>query len=200
MKRVLWIVVACVLTAGCAGMQKSCAQFSNSTSGSDWIVVQYAGDGRAFHCWKLRWAVVESTQGGNVDWQDRQSGHLVHLTGWENRVQVGGGDFAGAAKLLGVDAGQCDSGTYPSGGGSRVHAVAGKSGAMLNIHLQCFAEQMVRGEFPSMQDEDVMAGLYGLLARDPEERQAARLTLRDTLNKVAPVASTPVLVEKRRRG
>lgn len=68
---------------------------------------------------------------------------------------------------------------------------------MLNPRLQSYAEQMVRGELPSLADEDVIAALYGLLARDAQDRQLARLTLRDVLNRVAPKHSTPVLVEKR---
>ena len=108
-----WLLMLVVFTAGCAGLQKDCAQVGAGTFGSDWIVVQYAMDGHPFHCWKLRDTVVENSEGGNVDWQDRTNGHLVHLTGWENRVQVVGGDFAGAATIVGVDDAKCDNGTYP---------------------------------------------------------------------------------------
>lgn len=69
---------------------------------------------------------------------------------------------------------------------------------MLSADLQRYAERMVRGELPSLADEDVISRLYGLLARDGEERRVARLLLRETLNLHAPVASTPVLVERRR--
>jgi hypothetical protein len=76
--------------------------------------VQYAYDGRPFHCWKLRDVAVDSSVGGNVNWQDSENGHLVHLTGWENRVQVVGGDFDGAARLVGVEASKCNNGRYPA--------------------------------------------------------------------------------------
>lgn len=69
--------------------------------------------GRPFHCWKLRSASVGSTEGGQVDWQSAD-GHLVHLTGWENRVQVMRGDFVGAGRLLGIDADRCGNGAYPA--------------------------------------------------------------------------------------
>lgn len=112
--RLLPLLLLLTLTVGCAGFNKGCAQFNAGSFGSDWIVVQYAADGRPFHCWKLRGASVEGSTGGNVDWQETgANAHLVHLTGWENRVQVVNGDFEGAAKLVGVDANQCGSGVYP---------------------------------------------------------------------------------------
>jgi hypothetical protein len=113
MKRRLLVGLAAALTLGCAGIQKSCSQFGASSFGANWIVVQYGFDGKPFHCWKLMNVAVDDSTGGNVDWQTRD-GHLVHLTGWENRVQVRGNDFAGAARLVGVDADQCDNGTYPA--------------------------------------------------------------------------------------
>ena len=112
MIRRLTIVVALLLVAGCAGFNKECAKFGASQFGSNWIVVQYDATGKAFNCWKLHDVSVTSSDGGNVDWQD-PNGHLVHITGWENRVQVRGSDFDGAAKLLGVDSAQCGNGAYP---------------------------------------------------------------------------------------
>lgn len=112
--RRLFVFAACVLMTACAGFNKSCSQFNAGSFGSDWIVVQYAADGRPFHCWKLKNVSLEAEAGGGIDWQEQgRDAHLVHLTGWENRVQVVKNDFEGAAKLLGVDAKLCDSGTYP---------------------------------------------------------------------------------------
>jgi hypothetical protein len=68
---------------------------------------------------------------------------------------------------------------------------------MLNPRLQSYAEQMVRGELPSLADEDVIAALYGLLTPDAQGRRFARVALRVVLNRVAPKPSTPVLVERR---
>jgi hypothetical protein len=112
-----WIVGVFALVAGCAGFNKSCSQFSAASFGSDWIVVQYTQDGKPFHCWKLTGASVESSQGGNVDWQDPKNGHLMHITGWENRVQVQHKDWPGAGKLLNIDVNQCDNGVYPANQG-----------------------------------------------------------------------------------
>jgi len=113
MKQVMLFVLV-AFTVACAANQKACAQFSASSFGTDWIVVQYDMSGKPFHCWKLHDTAVDSSEGGNVDWQDRNNGHLVHLTGWENRVQVVKGDFDGAAKLIGVNSNKCSNGVYPS--------------------------------------------------------------------------------------
>lgn len=106
-------LVLAALLCGCAGISKSCSQFGASVGGSDWIVVQFDQTGRPFNCWKLRGAAVDNSEGGNVDWQDPTNGHLVHITGWENRVQVKDGNFASAARLVGVDEAQCNNGVYP---------------------------------------------------------------------------------------
>ena len=111
MKR-LTVFVFVAFTAACAGMNKMCSQTGASMFGSDWIVAQYDFNGKPFHCWKLRNAAVDSSEGGNVDWKDPNGGHLVHLTGWENRVQVKDGDFVGAGQLIGIDANQCANGIY----------------------------------------------------------------------------------------
>lgn len=114
---------ATVFACGCAGMGKSCSQFGASAFGSDWIIVQYAFDGRPFHCWRLTDAPVDSESGGNLNWKDKSNGHLVHVTGWENRVQVINGDFETAARLLGIEANQCHNGVYPA------NAATGQPGA-----------------------------------------------------------------------
>lgn len=104
---------AAMLMAGCAGVRKDWAQTNASAYGADWIVVQYAFDGRPFHCWKLTGASLDSETGGSINWQDTTHRHLMHVTGWENRVQVVDGDFATAARLLGVEAEKCGGGIYP---------------------------------------------------------------------------------------
>lgn len=112
-KRALFILLALVMT-GCAGFNKGCSKWAANEFGSDWIVVQYTMDGKPFHCWKLQGASVTGTEGGSVDWQDRRNSHLVHITGWENRVQVVGGDFESAGNLVGIDSAKCNNGVYPS--------------------------------------------------------------------------------------
>ena len=111
-----WLIALLVLfTSGCAGLQRSCASWSAENFASDWIVVQYDQTGRPFNCWKLtNTSITNETNSDGVYWQDRSRGHLVHLAGWYNRVQVSNNDFDGAARLVGVLASQCTDGIYPT--------------------------------------------------------------------------------------
>jgi hypothetical protein len=101
-----------LLLTGCAGMSRDCSSCSASTLGSDWIVVQYGFDGKPINCWELRDTAISnehSTDG--IFWQEN-SGHLVHISGWYNRVQVDHSDWVGAAKSVGIDDALCKDGVY----------------------------------------------------------------------------------------
>lgn len=97
-----------LLITACAGMSRSCAGCNAERFGADWIVAQYVLDGSVMRCWKLpRTSVANEAGSDGIYWQDL-AGHLVHISGWYNRVQVSGGDWAGAAKALGVDLSKCE--------------------------------------------------------------------------------------------
>ena len=119
MRRKLSIVATSVLVAGCASTQRSCSGYNATTFGADWIVVQFAQNGDPFNCWQLHGvSIAQDSQGSEgVNWLDTATGHLVHISGWYNRVQVTSGNFAQAATLLGVDAAKCGDGHYPKAGG-----------------------------------------------------------------------------------
>jgi hypothetical protein len=77
--------------------------------------VQYRQDGTAFNCWQLREASLENEpHSDGLYWQDPVGRELVHISGWYNRVQVEGGNFDKAARLIGVDLSKCGSGAYPT--------------------------------------------------------------------------------------
>jgi hypothetical protein len=104
---------------GCAGMDRGCASCSAESFGADWVIVQYRNDGKPIACWKLRGSSVSNeTHSDGIYWKD-QANHLVHISGWYNRVQVANGDYASAAASVGVNADDCTSGVYapkqPSG-------------------------------------------------------------------------------------
>ncbi len=104
--------LALLLLAGCAGTSRDCASCNASSFGSDWIVVQYEYNGNPINCWKLADTAIDNEQNTDgIFWQEK-SGHLVHISGWYNRVQVTGGDWSGAAKALGVDLSRCEDGAY----------------------------------------------------------------------------------------
>jgi hypothetical protein len=112
MKRYWYLLFTLVLLSGCAGFGRGCSSQWASATGANWIVVQYAADGRPFAAWKLTGvSVANETSSDGIYWKEG-SGHLVHISGWYNRVQVSGGDFTGAAKLLGIDAELISNGKY----------------------------------------------------------------------------------------
>ncbi len=98
---------------GCAGQQRGCASGIAQTFGGDWVVAQYRADGTPFNCWALKnTSIANEEHSDGVYWLDSSNGHLVHLSGWYNRVQVSGNDYASAAKLVGVEYSLCKNGRY----------------------------------------------------------------------------------------
>lgn len=97
---------------GCAGLQRDCAGCSASSLGADWIIVQYRADGETINCWQLRNASVANEHGSDGIWWTTDKGHLVHVGGWYNRVQVERNDWQGAAREVGVDLDRCKGGRY----------------------------------------------------------------------------------------
>lgn len=101
-----------VFLLGCASLERDCASCNASSFGSDWIVLQYGYDGKPINCWELRnTAITNENATDGIFWQE-PSGHLVHISGWYNRVQVSNNDWAGAAKSIGVDDSLCKDGVY----------------------------------------------------------------------------------------
>lgn len=101
-----------LLLCGCAGFQRSCASGMASTLGANWVVVQYKADGDPINCWKLENTSIENETGSDGIYWLAPSGHLVHISGWYNRVQVNGSNFDAAGKLIGVDMDLCKDGKY----------------------------------------------------------------------------------------
>lgn len=106
MKRIL---IFCAMLTGCAGFSRGCSSFNAGAFGSDWVVVQHRLDGSVFRCWKLTNAsVVNEPQSDGVYWESAD-GHLVHITGWHNRIQVAEKNFEQAANIIGVDIKTCQT-------------------------------------------------------------------------------------------
>lgn len=96
---------------GCASISRDCSSSVASNFGSDWIIVQYSNNG-PINCWKLNDIAVDNESNTDgIYWKSNQ-GHLVHISGWYNRVQVTGGDFDSAAKSVGVNLASCNDGKY----------------------------------------------------------------------------------------
>ena len=108
------IVLVLLTMVGCAGFQRSCSSSIAGGFGSDWVIVQFDCSGKPFNAWLLKGCSVSNEEGSDgIYWLDSSSGHLVHISGWYNRVQVTGGRFGEAALLLGVEVSKIGAGKYP---------------------------------------------------------------------------------------
>lgn len=106
--RTAWVIVTVLFMTGCAMVERECSSLWASNVGADWVVVQYKADGTPIYCWQLKdVAIRNEIQSDGIMWKDRRTGHLIHLSGWYNRVQVEHGDFDGAATLIGAHAKAC---------------------------------------------------------------------------------------------
>lgn len=105
-KRVLPVIFLS-LFIGCTGITRGCS--------ADWIVVQYDMAMTPKACWILRNSSITNESGSDgIYWLDQESGNLVHISGWYNRVQVTRGRFEKAAQLIGVDLDLIKNGKYSS--------------------------------------------------------------------------------------
>ena len=74
--------------------------------------MQYGANGDPINCWKLMNVSITNEQSSDGIYWKEGSGHLVHISGWYNRVQVNGGRYEEAAKLLGVELPKITNGKY----------------------------------------------------------------------------------------
>jgi hypothetical protein len=112
--RNLRVLLSLLFLSGCAGVQRSCAVFKAEAAGSNWIIVQLDYQGHPFNCWKLsNTSVTNEGQSDGIYWFGT-GGHLVHIGGWYDRVQVSDGDYDAAALAVGVNAEACGEGRYPA--------------------------------------------------------------------------------------
>lgn len=113
LSRKITSVLTALTIAGCAGMERGCASSCAQNFASDWIVAQYETAGKPFNCWRLQnTSITNEPSSDGIYWLDRDSGNLVHISGWYNRVQVNKGNWEKAAKAVGVSLEKCVAGKY----------------------------------------------------------------------------------------
>lgn len=114
--RIKALIASALLLTGCASFNRSCSSSITQTFGGDWMIAQVGMDGRVFNCWKLHniSLTTDAHGGGEIQWLDPETGHLIHVNGWHNQVQVSGGNWDTAAHELGVDPTRCTHGRYPT--------------------------------------------------------------------------------------
>jgi len=99
---------------GCAAVSRDCSSANAGNFGADWIVVQYQANGTPTNCWKLENTAIDNeAHSDGIYWLDPR-GHLVHISGWYNRVQVERRNWDEAASSIGVDLSRCKNGKYIS--------------------------------------------------------------------------------------
>ncbi len=103
-------LVICVFLflTGCSGFLRQCSSWGASAFGSDWLIIQYNMNGGALKCWRLKDVSVQNEHNSDGIYWQASDGHLVHISGWYNRVQVSSGDWTGAAKALSVNLKSCE--------------------------------------------------------------------------------------------
>jgi hypothetical protein len=107
-----YLLIIALFLFSCVGLEKSCSSCNASNFGGDWIVVQFNTAGTPFNCWKMAGVSISNEEGSDGIWWKNSSGHLVHISGWYNRVQVRGGDWSAAASAVGIDLKKCSEGVY----------------------------------------------------------------------------------------
>lgn len=99
---------AVLFLSGCAGMVRGCSSEMATSFGADWVVVQLDMNGTPFRCWQLNnTSITNESASDGIYWLDNETGHLVHISGLYNRVQVRNGEWSSAFAELGLDAETC---------------------------------------------------------------------------------------------
>ncbi len=117
--RLVLVLLTIIFLSACAGLERSCSSWGATQFGGNWLVAQYRFDGTPFNCWKLvNVSIANESASDGIYWKDSSTSHLVHISGWYNRVQVPGNvyqspNFDEASKLVGVNVHQCGNGKYP---------------------------------------------------------------------------------------
>ena len=95
------------LLFGCAGTQRECSAMSAEEFGANWVVVQMDMGGRPFRCWKLTDVSIANEPHSDGVWWRSREGHLVHISGNYNRVQVNGNNWRTAFSEVGLTEQTC---------------------------------------------------------------------------------------------
>ena len=93
--------------SGCAGIQRGCSSVGASSFGADWVIVQMDDRGVPYRCWTLEDTSVTNEEDSDGIYWLSPNGHLVHISGHYNRVQVEGGRWDEAYRELGLTANLC---------------------------------------------------------------------------------------------
>jgi hypothetical protein len=95
-------ILALALLSGCAGMERGCSSYNANAFGADWVIVQMDDRGSPYRCWTLNDVSVSNEEASDGIYWLSPNGHLVHISGHYNRVQVEGSRWDEAYRELGL--------------------------------------------------------------------------------------------------
>ena len=104
------LISLCALALfACEGTVKSVSSGCAEQVGADWVVVELReADGTPYRCWKLEDVSISNEKGSDgIYWRTRD-GHLVHVSGSYDRVQVRGGKWGEAFSLMNMTEESCN--------------------------------------------------------------------------------------------
>lgn len=106
MKRLIPLLLIGLLCS-CAGLSRNCSSSCAGAYGADWVVVQMDGFGRVMRCWELHDVSAANEKDSDGIYWESEDGHLVHISGHYNRVQVAHSDWDNAFHELGITQEAC---------------------------------------------------------------------------------------------
>jgi hypothetical protein len=103
-------VLYCLLLGtfcGCASFDRGCSNFTADSFGSDWVVTKSDYLGNPYRCWVLtNTSITNEKTSDGIYWKS-SGGHLVHIAGNYDRVQVVNGNWTEAFLELGLTQETC---------------------------------------------------------------------------------------------
>jgi len=95
------------LLCSCAGFSRNCSSWCADRVGADWLVVQWTASGNTVRCWELHGVSIANEENSDGIYWESVDGHLVHISGHYNRVQVKNKGWKKAYEELGIPNALC---------------------------------------------------------------------------------------------
>lgn len=82
------VILCAIFLTGCASLNRACSSCSATHFGASWVVVKNDLNGKPFRCWMLSDVSVTNESGSDGIYWKSPEGHLVHVSGNYDYVQV----------------------------------------------------------------------------------------------------------------
>ena len=98
-KKLLLLATVASVTS-CTSLSREVSRLTATSFGADYIVVKRDMLGKPFLCWKLKNVTVTSERTSDGIYWQHPTGHLIHISGNYDYVQVKHGDYDSAMSLI----------------------------------------------------------------------------------------------------